>query len=53
MIELGHRDVVDLREALEGIKSGALAGEGRFPRRYPVNDRISLFADFEWLQDWD
>jgi glyoxylase-like metal-dependent hydrolase (beta-lactamase superfamily II) len=53
VIELGHRDVVDLRDTLEGVKSGTLVGEGFFPRRYPINDRLSLFADFDWLQDWD
>jgi len=53
VIRLGHRDVVDLRDALEGIKAGTLPGEGFFPRRYPVNEQIWLFGDFEWLQDWN
>jgi len=53
VIALGYPDVVDLRDALEGVRDGVLEAEGRFPRRYPVNDRIWLFADFEWMQDWD
>jgi len=53
VIRLGRSDVMDLRDALEGIESGTVHAQGFFPRVYPVNDQISLFGDFEWLQDWD
>lgn len=53
VIALGMRDVMDLRDTLERVRSGAIEAEGRFPRRYRVNERIWLFADFEWFQDWN
>jgi glyoxylase-like metal-dependent hydrolase (beta-lactamase superfamily II) len=42
---LRHRDLVDLRDALRGIRDGSLAGEGWYPRVYPVNEELVLLAD--------
>ncbi len=42
---LAARDLVDLRRALEEIRSGERAGSGWFPRVYPVNERLTLLAD--------
>jgi glyoxylase-like metal-dependent hydrolase (beta-lactamase superfamily II) len=51
--ELAVRDIVDLREALEAIRSGGLPGQGAYPVVYPVNDRVELWAEPVWLQDWE
>jgi len=53
VIPLAYTDVMDLRNALEAVRDGRLEPEGRFPRRYRVNEKLWLFADFEWMQDWD
>jgi hydroxyacylglutathione hydrolase len=53
LIRLGVSDVADLRDALLEIRAGKRRSEGWFPRRYRVNDAISLLADFAWLQAWD
>jgi len=50
--ELGLGDVHDLDSALEAIRAGALRGEGVYPVVYPVNDRMELWAEPAWLQDW-
>jgi len=44
---------MDLRNALEAVRDGSLGAEGRFPRRYRINEKSWLFADFEWMQNWD
>jgi glyoxylase-like metal-dependent hydrolase (beta-lactamase superfamily II) len=38
-------DLVDLREALVGIRDGRLAFDGWYPRAYPVNGDLVLLAD--------
>jgi hydroxyacylglutathione hydrolase len=50
--ELGVGDVHDLHSALQAIRSGELEGEGAYPVVYPVNDRIEVWAEPAWLQDW-
>ncbi len=42
---LAARDLLDLRRALEEVRSGERAGSGWFPRVYPVNERMTLLAD--------
>lgn len=42
---LALRDVADLRDALREIRAGERQGEGLFPRRYPVSERLTLAAD--------
>ena len=49
---LARSDVDDVRTALEAIREDRLAGEGLYPVRYPVNERISLLAEPGWLQRW-
>lgn len=53
LARLDVSDVADLRDALLEIRAGKRESDGWFPRRYRVNDVISLLADFEWLQAWD
>ncbi len=48
---LGHADLVDLRAALAEIRSGEREGSGLFPRVFPVNRRMELWADFR--PSWD
>ncbi len=50
--KLSTSDVEDLQEALIAIKDGSLTGEGIYPHVYEVNDRIELYAEPPWLQDW-
>ncbi len=50
--EVGLGDVEDLRSALRAIRSGRLEGHGLYPVVYPVNDRIELWAEPTWLQNW-
>ncbi len=50
--EVGLGDVEDLRSALRAIRAGRLKGHGRYPVVYPVNDRIELWAEPTWLQNW-
>jgi glyoxylase-like metal-dependent hydrolase (beta-lactamase superfamily II) len=50
--ELGPSDVQDLQFALQEIRAGGLSGKGSYPVVYPVNDRIELWAEPAWLQDW-
>jgi glyoxylase-like metal-dependent hydrolase (beta-lactamase superfamily II) len=42
---LHRRDLADLREALVSARAGTLAGEGVYPRAYPVNRDLVLLAD--------
>jgi hypothetical protein len=44
--------VRDLQAALHSIAEGELEGVGFYPVVYPVNDRIDLYADPGWLQEW-
>jgi len=50
--EVGIGDVQDLHSALGAIRDGELGGEGIYPVVYPVNDRIELWAEPSWLQNW-
>ncbi len=49
---LEREDLLVLQQVLEQIRSGALRGEGLWPVRYPVNERMSLLAEPALLQDW-
>jgi hydroxyacylglutathione hydrolase len=51
--ELTLRDVEDLRSALEAIRAGELQGRNLYPVVYPVNDRLELWAEPVWLQNWE
>jgi glyoxylase-like metal-dependent hydrolase (beta-lactamase superfamily II) len=42
---LAVRDLLDLRRALDEIRSGERAGSGWFPRVTPVNERLTLLSD--------
>ena len=50
---LGYGDLEDLRDALVRIRSGELHGFGSWPQQFIVSDRVSLFAEPRWLQDWE
>jgi hydroxyacylglutathione hydrolase len=50
--ELGLGDVRDLHSALQAIRAGELQGTGVYPVVYPVNDRIEVWAEPAWLQEW-
>jgi glyoxylase-like metal-dependent hydrolase (beta-lactamase superfamily II) len=50
--ELNMGDVRDLRDTLHAIRAGELESEGFYPVVYPVNDRIELLAEPQWLQNW-
>lgn len=49
---LAIRDLRDLRSALEGVRDGTLDGTGAYPVVYPVNERLELWTEPRWLQDW-
>jgi len=42
---LEHADIVDLRNTLEKVLKGTLAGEGFYLKNYAVNNRIELWTD--------
>lgn len=42
---LAFRDLADLQAALTAIRAGELEGEGFYPVVYPINERITLWAD--------
>lgn len=46
------QDLNDLRAALDAIKAGELKGEGVFPVIYRINDRMEMWAEPSYLQDW-
>jgi len=50
--EVNVEDIQDLRQTLLAVRSGMLEGEGLYPVVYPVNDRVELWAEPSWLQDW-
>jgi glyoxylase-like metal-dependent hydrolase (beta-lactamase superfamily II) len=50
--QLGIEDVRDLQAALHSIDEGELEGVGFYPVVYPVNDRMELYAEPGWLQEW-
>lgn len=43
--EVGHADLVDLRDGIKNILSGNLEGEGSYISVYPLNERIELWVD--------
>jgi len=49
---LSTTDVEDLQRTLISIKNGTAVGEGLYPHVYKVNERVELFAEPPWLQDW-
>jgi len=42
---LAIRDLLDLRRALDEIRSGERTGSGWYPRAYPVNEHLTLLSD--------
>jgi glyoxylase-like metal-dependent hydrolase (beta-lactamase superfamily II) len=51
--ELPMGAVHDLHAALLGIREGTLRGGGVYPVIYPVDERLELWANPPWLQDWE
>ena len=45
---LSMHDLADLDRALALLQAGSLEGEGFFPRRYPINEQMTLGAAFPW-----
>jgi hydroxyacylglutathione hydrolase len=45
---LSMGDLRDLDTALAALESGRLRGHGFFPRRFPVNDQMTLSTGFPW-----
>jgi hydroxyacylglutathione hydrolase len=45
---LTMRDLKDLDTALAAIEAGDSHGVGFFPRRFPVNDQMTIFTGFPW-----
>ena len=45
---LSMDDLADLDSALALLQAGSLDGEGFFPRRYPINEQMTLGAAFPW-----
>ena len=41
-------DLEDLDRALTRLRQGKLAGQGLFPRRYPVNEQMVIDVGFPW-----
>jgi hydroxyacylglutathione hydrolase len=53
---LGRSDVEDLHDALVAMRDGRLPlreDSPWWPRSYPVNDKVWIFADFAWAHSWD
>ena len=51
--ELRVADVRDLLSALLAIRDGEFEGKGLYPVVYPINDRVELWAEPAWLQNWE
>jgi hydroxyacylglutathione hydrolase len=45
---LSVRDLEDLDRALDDIRAGRIHGSGFFPRRFPVNDQMTIATGFAW-----
>jgi hydroxyacylglutathione hydrolase len=45
---LTMKDLKDLDSALAEIDEGRAHGTGFFPRRFPVNDQMTIFTGFPW-----
>lgn len=50
---LRRADLVALRDTLQAIRRGELEGEDFFPKRFRVNERLSLLADFAWGRSFE
>ena len=50
---LAYQDLMNLKNTLQGIKIGTLSGHGFYPRRYTVNQRLTLLTDFPRLARWN
>lgn len=50
---LTARDVRDLKQSLNDIRSGDLGPEGLYPVRYAISDTVDLLAEPPFLQRWD
>ncbi len=50
---LGRSDLVALRDTLEAIRSGERQGEDLFPKRFRVNERVTLLTDVAWGRSFD
>jgi hypothetical protein len=42
------KDVRDLNSTLTSMKAGTATSTGFYPRRYPVNDEMTLATGFPW-----
>ncbi len=49
---LDMEDLTDLHEKLTQIQKGELVGTGFYPNIYFINERMELWAEPAWLQDW-
>lgn len=49
---LGRRDVIDLRDALRGLRDGGGERVAWLPPTWRVNDRVRLIGDFPWNMRW-
>jgi glyoxylase-like metal-dependent hydrolase (beta-lactamase superfamily II) len=49
---LATADLADLKRTLEGVRGGTVEGVGPYPVVYPVNERLELWAEPRWLQDF-
>ena len=49
---LATGDLADLKRTLEGVRDGTVDGTGPYPVVYPVNERLELWAEPRWLQDF-
>ncbi|MHC5012306.1 MAG: hypothetical protein ACYTG6_15405, partial [Planctomycetota bacterium] len=50
--ELRIGSAENLKATLLEIRNGRLDGRGVYPVVYPIDDRIELWANPFWLQDW-
>ena len=50
--ELALEDLRDLKTTLEAVRDGQASGTGPYPVVYRVNERLDLWAERAWLQDW-
>eukprot|EP00439_Symbiodinium_sp_Y106_P089973 s1_g2509.t1 len=49
---LGMQDIVDLRNSLEAIRSGDASPMDFYPARFSINERMEIWTDLPWAQDW-
>ena len=51
--ETTFADLADLQRLLPRIRDGAADGRGFFPVVYTVNERVDLWANPGWMQNWE